>query len=389
MEVAADLVGGPGRARPGDRHAQPGAAPAIQPCRGPPRGARSGIQVRSAPQPTAGRSADELDSRPRGPSDDLHSMNDNVLEKGRSTMPMSGATYGQILVTGATGLAGSAVIREFVRNGHPVRALVRSRAKARAFEAFPTVEPVEGDMTRPETLTAALAGVDRILLISSPDQEMAERQSTFIDAARKAEVRHIVKFSGLSAADVDTPFVFGSMHADIERHLEGSGLAWTHLRPSQFMTEYLREVPTILAQGGLFLPLEDARLVPVDVVDIAKAAVALLTTPGHEGRIYAMSGPEALSMEEIAEQISAAIGQAVRYVSITREARRQALLAAGVPSVSVDALDAQAGERLKGTEATVHPETHTALGIPPTPFAEFARRNAGAFLGESVYVGLD
>jgi uncharacterized protein YbjT (DUF2867 family) len=148
-------------------------------------------------------------------------------------------------------------------------------------------------------------------------------------------------------------------------------------------------VPTILAQSALLLPLEDARLVPVDVGDIAKAAVALLTTPGHEAKIYAMSGPEALSMEEVAEQVSRAIGKAVRYVSITREERRQALLAAGVPSFSVDALDAQAGERVKGTEATVYPETHAALGITPTPFAEFARRNAGAFLGESVYVGLD
>jgi uncharacterized protein YbjT (DUF2867 family) len=125
------------------------------------------------------------------------------------------------------------------------------------------------------------------------------------------------------------------------------------------------------------------------VADIAKAAVALLTTPGHEAKIYAMSGPEALSMEEVAEQISAAIGTVVRYVSITRDARRQALLATGVPSFFVDALDVQAGERLKGTEATVHPETHTTLGITPTPFADFARRNAGAFLGESVYVGLD
>jgi uncharacterized protein YbjT (DUF2867 family) len=310
------------------------------------------------------------------------------MEKGRRTMPTSGATDGKILVTGATGLAGSAVIREFIGNGHPVRALVRSRAKARAFEAFPTVELVEGDMSRPQTLEAALSGVDRVLLISSPDQQMAERQSTFIDAARKAGVRHIVKFSGLSAADVDTPFVFGSMHADIERYLEGSGLSWTQLRPSQFMTEYLREVPTILAQSALFLPLEDAKLVPVDVADIAKAAFALLTTPGHEAKIYAMSGPEALSMEEIAEQISRAIGKAVRYVPITREARSQALRAAGVPPFSVDALDVQAGERLKGAEATVHPETHTALGITPTPFANFARRNAGAFLRESVYVGL-
>ena len=75
-------------------------------------------------------------------------------------------------------------------------------------------------------------------------------------------MRHIVKFSGLSAADGGTPFVFGSMHAEIERYLEGSGLSWTHLRPSQFMTEYLREVPTILTQSGLFLPLEDAKLVP-------------------------------------------------------------------------------------------------------------------------------
>jgi uncharacterized protein YbjT (DUF2867 family) len=316
-------------------------------------------------------------------------MNDDVMEKGRRTMPMSGATDGRILVTGATGLAGSAVIREFVWNGYPVRALVRSRAKARAFQAFPTVELVEGDMSRPATLQEALSGVDQVLLISSPDQQMVERQSTFIDAAKKADVRHIVKFSGLSAADIDTPFVFGSMHAEIERYLEGSGLAWTHLRPGQFMTEYLREVPTILAQGGLFLPLEDARLVPVDVADIAKAAFALLTTPGHEAKIYAMSGPEALSMEEVAEQISRAIGKTVRYVSITREERKQALLAAGVPSFSVDALDVQAGERLKGTEATVHPETHTALGIAPTPFAEFAGRHAGAFLGESVYVGLD
>ena len=94
-------------------------------------------------------------------------------------------------------------------------------------------------------------------------------------------------------------------------------------------------------------------------------------------------------MAEIAGQISAAVGRAVRYVPITRDQRKQALLAAGVPSYSVDALDAQAGERLKGTEATVHPETHTALGITPTLFAEFAGRNAGAFLGESAYAGLD
>jgi uncharacterized protein YbjT (DUF2867 family) len=298
------------------------------------------------------------------------------------------AAGGSILVTGASGLSGAGVIREFVRSSHPVRALVRDRAHARAFEAFPTVDVVEGDMLRPETLTAALSGVDRVLLISSSDERMAETQSTFIDAAKSSGVQHIVKFSGLSAADVGTPFIFGSMHAEIESYLERSGLSWTHLRPSQFMTEYLREVPTILAQGALFLPLKDAKLVPVDVTDIAKAAYLLLTTPGHEGKVYAMSGPQALGMDEIAEQISRAVGMAVRYLSVSREERRQALLAAGVPPFLADALDIQAGERLRGTEAVVHSETHAALGISPTTFAEFARRNAAAFLGESAYVGL-
>jgi uncharacterized protein YbjT (DUF2867 family) len=247
---------------------------------------------------------------------------------------------------------------------------------------------VEGDMLRPETLTQALSGVDRVLLISSSDQHMVETQTAFIDAAKSSSVQHIVKFSGLSAADVDTPFIFGSMHAEIESYLEGSGLSWTHLRPSQFMTEYLREAPTILAESALFLPLQDAKLVPVDVADIARAAYLLLTTPGHEGKIYAMSGPEALGMEEIADQISLAVGTTVRYVSISRAERMQALLAAGVPPFLVDALDIQAGERLSGTEAIVQSATHDALEISPTTFAEFARRNAGAFVGESAYVGL-
>ena len=114
-------------------------------------------------------------------------------------MTVSDASDGKILVTGAGGLAGAAVIREFVRFSHPVRALVRSRADARTFEAFPTVEIVEGDMSRPETLTKPLSGVDRVLLISSSDEQMAQTQSIFIDAAKDSGVQHIVKWSGLSA----------------------------------------------------------------------------------------------------------------------------------------------------------------------------------------------
>lgn len=288
-----------------------------------------------------------------------------------------------ILVTGAAGRAGSAVIREFARKKYPVRALVRNQEQARTLEASPTVEIVEGDMLRPETLTKALAGVDRVLLISSPDERMVETQCAFIHAAKKAAVRHIVKFSGTTTA-LDSPFLFSKMHAEIERYLENSGLGWTHLRPAQFMQEYLREVPTIVGQGALFLPLADARVVGVDIEDIAKAAFVLLTTPGHEGKIHNITGPEALNMTEIAEQISQAIGKTVRYVPISREQRKQALLGARIPPYMVEALDVQADERLKGgIESVVQLETHKEFGITPTTFAEFARRNADAFLGRS------
>jgi uncharacterized protein YbjT (DUF2867 family) len=261
---------------------------------------------------------------------------------------------------------------------------VRSRAKANALEAFPTVEIFEGDMSRPETLTEALSGVDCVLLISSPDQQMVETQCTFIDAAKKAGVRHVVKFSG-STTSLNSPFIFSKMHAEIARYLEDSGLLWTHLRPGQFMQEYLREVPTIVAHGALFLPLEDVRIVGVDIEDIAKASFILLTTSGHEGKIYTITGPEALNMGEIAEQISIAIGKTVRYVKISREERKQAMLTAGISPFLVDALDVQVSERLKeGIESVVNLETHVAFGIHPTTFAEFARRNADAFLGKPV-----
>jgi uncharacterized protein YbjT (DUF2867 family) len=176
------------------------------------------------------------------------------------------------------------------------------------------------------------------------------------------------------------------MHAEIEGYLERSGVTWTHLRPSQFMSEYLRERPAIVAEGAFFLPLEDAKLAPVDVDDIAKAAFALLHTSGHQGKRYEMTGPEALSMTEIAEQLSLALGKTVRYVNVPPAERTRALLAAGVPAYIADALDVQASERRKGAtgEGVVHPETHIALSIRPTTFAEFARRNAAVWRGEVV-----
>lgn len=288
-----------------------------------------------------------------------------------------------LLLTGATGAAGSFIANEFAEHKVPVRILVRDRAKAKRFENSPTVEIVEGDMSNRSSLKPALAGVERVLMISSPAADMVETQRAFIDSSKAAGVRHVIKFSGLDARP-ETAFVFGIMHRQIEDYLEKSGLAWTHFRPTGFMQEYLREAPSIIGDGALYLALGDAKLNPVDLLDVGKVGFLLLRDGGHEGTRLVLTGPEALSMAEIAQRISQATGTNVRYVPVTREQRRQALISHGVPAEIANALDVQVQERLKGgPESEVDLSTHRLFNIKPTTFLEFARRNAGAFGGTS------
>jgi uncharacterized protein YbjT (DUF2867 family) len=288
-----------------------------------------------------------------------------------------------ILLTGATGTAGSFIVDEFVKQKAPVRVLARNRAKASWLEKHPTVEIVEGDMADRDSLAAALDGVDRALMISAPVMDMVETQSAFVDACKAAGVRHVIKFSGLDARP-ETRFPFGRMHKEIEEYLETSGLAWTHFRPTGFMQEYLREAPSIVHEGALYLPLADVRLNPVDLVDVAKVAFLLLRDGGHEGARLAMTGPEALTMAEMAERISRATGRPVKYVPVSPAQRRQALTAHGIPAAIADALDEQVQERLQGgLESEVDLSTHRLFDVTPTTFQEFAQRNAAAFGGAS------
>jgi len=286
-----------------------------------------------------------------------------------------------ILVTGATGLNGNALVGRLSARDVPVRALVRNAAKAEGFSSLPKVEIVQGDMARPETLTGALRGVDRAMLISSSNPSMLEVQSNFIEAARNAGVKHVVKLSGI-IAELDSPFRFARMHAEIERRLEASGMAFTHLRAGEFMHAYFRQVPSIVAKGALFLPMEDAKIASIDVGDIAEVAATILTGPGHQGKIYPLTGPEALSMAEVAEKLSAATGKRIQYINITPDEAKRAQLAAGLPPFTADALAELFAERRKGKEAQVSPIMETIIGRRPTSFDEFATRNAAIFRGE-------
>jgi uncharacterized protein YbjT (DUF2867 family) len=287
-----------------------------------------------------------------------------------------------ILVTDATGLNGQALLRLLSARGVAVRALVRHPAKAAAIAALPHVEFAQGDMARAETLAPALRDVDRAMLISSSDPDMLAIQSNFIEAAKKAGVRHVVKLSGI-IPELNSAFRFARMHGEIERRLEASGMAFTHLRAGEFMPAYFRQAPNIAAKGAMFLPMEDARIASIDVGDIAEIAARVLTGSGHEGKTYPLTGPQALTMTQVAEKLSAATGKPIRYVDVPPEAARQAQLAAGMPPYLADALFELFAERRNGKEATVWPDAAALLGRPPTSFDEFAKQNAAMFRGDA------
>ncbi len=286
-----------------------------------------------------------------------------------------------ILVTGATGLNGKAVLQRLSAKGIPVRALTRSVAKAGAISSLPNVELAEGDMARPETLAGPLKGVERAMLISSSDPGMQDVQVNFIDAAKKAGVKHIVKLSGIMP-EIDSAFRFARMHGEIEKRLEASGLAYTQLRAGEFMPAYFRQVPNITAKGMMFLPMEDAKIASIDVGDIADVAVLALTASGHEGKTYPLTGPEALTMAEVAAKLSAAAGKTIRYVNVPPEDAKQAQLAAGMPPYLVDALAELFAERRNGKESRVYDTVAKLLGRPAATFDQFAARHAAVFRGE-------
>jgi uncharacterized protein YbjT (DUF2867 family) len=286
-----------------------------------------------------------------------------------------------LLVTGATGLNGGAVVRRLSARGLPVRALVRNPSKAGDLAALPGVELVVGDMARPETLAEPLRGVERVVLISSSDPAMLEVQSNFIDAARLAGVAHVVKLSGIMP-EVDSDFRFARMHGLIEQHLEASGMPFTHLRAGEFMQAYFRQIRSIVAQSAIRLPMADARIASIDVADIADVTVAVLTGAGHAGQTYPITGPEALSMAEVAQIISAAIGKPVSYIDVAPQDHLAGNLAAGMPPYTAEALVELYAERRAGKESNVSALTEQLLGRPPHTFQDFAERHAAVFRGE-------
>jgi uncharacterized protein YbjT (DUF2867 family) len=241
-----------------------------------------------------------------------------------------------ILITGATGTVGRAVLAEVSRAALPFKAMYRSEADGRKAPAG--VSAAIADYANKESMKAALAGVDAVFLVCSPVRELIELESNAIDACRETGVRHIVLNSALGAEDY--PKSFPSWHRQVEDKLKGSRLGYTILRPNSFMQNILAySAPSIRAQGAFYAAMGNARTSLVDVRDIAAVSARVLASPAaHQGKTYELNGPEAVTNGELARRISRVAGRPVQFVDIPEAAQRKAMLEMGMPEWQVTAL---------------------------------------------------
>jgi uncharacterized protein YbjT (DUF2867 family) len=276
-----------------------------------------------------------------------------------------------ILITGATGNAGGAVVRALVGAGAPVRALVRDPAAARLPD---DVEAVAGDLNRPDMIAPHLDGVTATFLLSGYDG----LTETLRDM-RRAGVKRVVLLSSSSAPSEDLTNAVARYHVLSERAVRDSGLAWTFLQPNSFMTNTLQWAPRVRAGDVIRAPFPDVRVATIDPDDIGAVAAAALISDAHAGRAYRLSGPESLLPADRVRILGDVLERDLPFEGQSDEEAR-AEMSQAMPAEYVDAFFRffAAGEI---DESQVLPTVQDVTGRPPRRFEQWARAHADAFRG--------
>ncbi|MFE1349083.1 NAD(P)H-binding protein [Streptomyces sp. NPDC058757] len=275
-----------------------------------------------------------------------------------------------ILVTGATGNIGSALLKELhARGAGPLRGLTRDADRA----AFPEgTEAVEGDLAEPASLKPALTGVRSLFLVSRLGADAG-----ILEAARKAGVEHVVLVSSITVQTHPHLGPAGENLA-VEELLKESGMAWTILRPTQFASNALMWAASIRGGETVRAPYAETALPTIHPADVASVARVALTEPGHHGRTYALTGPEPVTARQQVEAIAAVLGREVPFAEISRRQARAQMVAVFGPEAADAVLDVTGGD-VNPELLRVRDTVSRVTGAPARPFRRWAAENADTF----------
>jgi uncharacterized protein YbjT (DUF2867 family) len=274
-----------------------------------------------------------------------------------------------ILVTGATGNAGGAVVRALLEAGVKTRALVRHPDDPQLPSG---VEVVAGDLNKPATLMEAIAGASAVFLLSG-----YEGITEMLDEMLRAGVERVVLLSSSAAPSEDLSNAIARYHILSERAVRESGLPWTFLQPNSFMTNTLRWIPQIREGDLVQAPFADVAIATIDPADIASVAVKALTSDELEDRSLRLSGPEALYPADRVRILGAALGRELRFEGQSDEAARHEMSAA-TPAEYVDAFFSFYVD-MTIDETTVLSTVGEVLGREPRSFEQWVADHAEAF----------
>ncbi|MFD8020939.1 SDR family oxidoreductase [Streptomyces lavendulae] len=285
-----------------------------------------------------------------------------------------------IVVMGATGATGNALLHRLLALGAPVRALTRTPHRTIPGVTDTHRPPVEvryADAADPRSLHAAFEGADRLFLAMANGPAQVELETRVVDTAARAGIGHVVKISA-PAAEPDSPVAVSRGHHAIEEHLRGSGLSHTILRPYAFMQNLLRLAPGV-ERGVILGATGDAPCNHIDCRDIADVAAAALTRPDAAGGTHVLTGPEAVTHSELAAKLSVLTGRRIRYVDLAPDELRDDLIRhARMPGWLADHVTEIQQLAANRPEA---PTTAVAdiLGRPPRTLDAFLREHRSHF----------
>jgi uncharacterized protein YbjT (DUF2867 family) len=286
-----------------------------------------------------------------------------------------------ILITGASGTVGKAVLHEVAKTGAAHRAMYRS--KVEAAKAPEETQTVIADFSDRPSLASALHGVESVYLVCSPIPQLVDLESNVIEASQAAGVRRIVLNSALGAADF--PKSFPSWHRKVEDKLKATKIAHVILRPNSFMQNIVTYyAPTIRTQGAFYGSYgNNVRISYIDVRDLAAIAAKALTSNALDGKTLELNGPEAFTCEQVAQKITERTGVAARYVDIPLEAQRKAMLDQKMPDWQVTALIDLQHYYINGQGGATDRTIADILGRLPATLDQFLTDSASEFRSQA------
>jgi len=284
-----------------------------------------------------------------------------------------------ILLTGLTDTTAIRVARRLLKSGHGFTALVRDPDKVPDLKSK-KVTLVKGDLSKPDSIKKAMDGIENAFLLTPTGDNQFKLEKNFIDTAKKAGVKHIVKYSAIGA-DPKSPSDILKHHGQSEEYLKESGLRYTIIRPNIFMQNFVDLLgQQIRKKREIRLPLKNAKCGYVDLRDTVRLIRKVLTSSGNKNKIYDITGPESLSCLEVAELFSEAIGKKIQYSDIKPKDFKKDLIDSGMKEPVAEAYSELYKLVRDGIYDEVTDHIYKLTDRQPHTFEEFLDDNIKFFL---------